>query len=264
MKRHPSVNSAWTEVLQQILVGGRPHAARGLATLDTEQGVAFAMRRPVLVCPVRRLSYTFLAAEALWILAGDESVRGIAPYNPNIAQFSDDGERFYGAYGPPVVSQLDYVVRTLRRDPGSRQAWLTIWRPNPPITRDVPCTIALGFRVVEGRLDAHAFMRSSDAWLGVPYDWFNFTMVACRVLSQLGSEVQLGTLHWTAASSHLYELNRERAQACLDWLYRHPGGELNLPELPGHVEDWSWLERSLVACRDQLGEPEGLTWRIRP
>ena len=72
-----------------------------------------------------------MAAEALWILSGDNKVETIAPYNKNIKQFSDDGIIFQGAYGPRIISQLDYVIESLRKDRESRQAVLTIWNPNP-------------------------------------------------------------------------------------------------------------------------------------
>lgn len=203
------MTQAWQAQLKLILSQGEPIAPRGRKTLELPQAtVSFDMRHPVVTVSARKLHVPFLGGEAYWILSGDDTVAGIERYNRHIANFSDDGQTFFGAYGPKIVAQLPYVVEKLREDPMSRQAGLTLWRESPPKTKDVPCTIAMFFNIRQGRLNAHIFMRSSDAWLGLPYDAFNFTMVACEVLWRLNQDRLLdltpGTQHLTAASSHLY------------------------------------------------------------
>ena len=55
---------------------------------------------------------------------------------------------------------------------------INIWRENPRSSKDIPCTLSLQFflREASDQLWLHtiATMRSNDAWLGVPYDTFNF------------------------------------------------------------------------------------------
>lgn len=183
--------------------------------------VVFDMMRPVVTVKERKLHVPFLGGEAYWILSGDDTVEGIQDYNRHIVQFSDDGVKFFGAYGPKIVGQLPYVIDKLREDPQSRQAGLTIWRESPPKTKDVPCTIAMFFNIREGKLHAHVFMRSSDAWLGLPYDAFNFTMVACAILKELnvgrlpGMLIRPGFQYLTMVSSHLYEQHWDVARAAI-------------------------------------------------
>lgn len=200
-------------------MSGKSCAPRGKPTREVlHKTCVVDMREPVVMVPRRHLSYTFMAAEAYWILSGDDRVATIAPYLPRLAEFSDDGETFYGAYGPRIAAQLDYVVAKLRQDPDTRQAGLTIWRENPPATKDVPCTVAIFFSIREDLLNAHVFMRSSDVWLGLPYDVFNFSVLAHLVCARLNEGVNdvvaPGTLHLTAASCHLYEANVEDATLC--------------------------------------------------
>jgi len=212
-------SKTWLYLINDLLVKGSPVAPRGKLTLELPQhNILVDMRRPVLCVPKRKLSYAFMAAEARWILIGDNRVATIAPYSSRIADFSDDGQTFFGAYGPKIQSQLPYVVSKLLADPDTRQAGLTIWRENPPETKDVPCTIAIFFSIRQDRLNAHVFMRSSDSWLGVPYDVFNFSMLAHLVCIWLNEKretvVSPGYLFLTAASSHLYETNFEDARVC--------------------------------------------------
>lgn len=214
--------TAWLDALQDVLAHGDQVAPRGMLTRELPQRtLTVDMRYPVLGVPQRGLSYRFMAAEAYWILTGDDLVATIAPYNSRITAFSDDGERFFGAYGPKIVAQLPYVIDKLRADPDSRQAGLTIWRESPPTTKDVPCTVAIFFSIRDGKVNVHVFMRSSDLWLGVPYDIFNFSMLGhliCCLLNEdraMAAMVAPGKLYLTAASSHLYETNWVNATICL-------------------------------------------------
>jgi thymidylate synthase len=219
-------NEAWAETLQVILSRGIDVSPRGKITRELPQHtITVDMRRPVLTVSLRKLSYPFMAAEAYWVLSGDDTVAGIAPWNKHIAGYSDDGEHFYGAYGPPIKEQLDYVTSTLLRDKDTRQAGLTIWRRCPLPTKDVPCTIAIFASLRREELNLHVFMRSNDAWLGLPYDAFNFSMLghlitarvnaAYKAVNPKSMDVTPGTLHLTAASSHLYQEDQHDARLCI-------------------------------------------------
>lgn len=215
-------NDSWLDTLDEVLKHGAMVAPRGKLTRELPQRtIAVNMQSPVLSVSRRQLHYKFMAAEAYWILSGDDTVAGIAPYNKRIEAFSDDGEKFFGAYGPKIVEQMPYIIKKLNIDPMSRQAGLTIWRESPPETKDVPCTIAIFFSARgANKLNCHVFMRSSDIWLGLPYDVFNFSMLTHLVCGSLNRTrkpdyLEPGTLYLTAASSHLYEANWDEAVACL-------------------------------------------------
>ena len=151
------------------------------------------------------------------MLEGRNDVASIAPYSKSISQFSDDGETFFGAYGPRLYAQLNSVVNELKADLSTRRAVANIWRENPMRTKDYPCHLSCQFLVREDRLECFATMRSSDAWLGVPYDVFNFSMWSAYVLIALGNKkLKLGNLYNTAASRHLYAANYEDAEACVN------------------------------------------------
>lgn len=232
-------SQVWLELLQSIKTGGKLVSPRGQPTIELQQKtIEVDMRKPVLKVPARQLSYRFMAAEAYWILSGDDRVETIARYNQRIAAFSDDGERFFGAYGPKIVDQLPYIVEKLAQDPSSRQAGLIIWREKPPVTKDVPCTVAIFFSIRGLMLNCHVFMRSSDAWLGVPYDVFNFSMLSHLVCARLNASsdavhihiIEPGTLFLTAASSHLYERDWQAAGECMLLLLQPTSAEqVNTP-----------------------------------
>lgn len=221
-----SFDHVWAGSLNKIMIFGKSAEPRGRKTNEIMQHTTVTdMRCPVLLNPARKLSYQFMAAEAHWILSGDDSTAGITPWNKNIGNFSDDGERFFGAYGPKIMNQLDYVIAKLKKDPDTRQAGLTIWRENPPETKDVPCTVAIFANIRDGKLNLGVFMRSSDLWLGLPYDIFNFSMLAHLICCHLNEDVHHevltgpvtlpGLLYVTAFSSHLYTSDLEKVEQCL-------------------------------------------------
>lgn len=206
------IDLVWLELLKTILTKGETVHPRGQMTWEIPAHTTVVdMNDPVISIRERELGYKFMAAEAHWILSGDNRVSTIAPYSKKISTFSDDGVRFFGAYGPKVMEQMSYVVKTLGEDVDSRQAVMTIWRERPHATKDVPCTVALQFMIRDGKLNCHATMRSSDAWLGWVYDTFNFSMITWAVLLELRQwglqdhvDLQIGKLYLTAASQHLY------------------------------------------------------------
>lgn len=268
-----SATAAWLSSLSKVQLHGDLTSPRGQLTRELlSHQLVIEASRPVVCVAERKMNYAFMAAEALWILHGDNSVNGIAPWNSKIAQYSDDGHTFFGAYGPPVIGQLDYVVSKLVDDLSTRQAVLTIWRQNPPPTKDYPCTVAMSFTARAGRLDSHVFMRSNDAWLGTVYDVFNFSMilakVACMVNTRLGSRdrnserLALGRVFLTAASFHLYEQHFEAASLLLHPAYFNCLSSTPVPQAAILTGDWGIIERGLYACRDK--DVLGAEWNPRP
>lgn len=235
---------AWLAAMNFVLQRGMVVSPRGIKTKEIlGYTSSIDMAYPIVISPARKIGYKFMAAEAAWMLSGANDVESIAPYSKNISKFSDDGKTFFGAYGPKICDQIDYIIETLIEDPDSRQAVLTIWRENPPYTKDVPCTIALQFMIrtvgPAQELFVCATMRSSDAWLGLPYDMFNFSMIGIYVAMELRNQSEKflnlapGRLYINAFSEHLYYQNWTAAQQIVQGFQR-------LPEIPNGPNAWVW------------------------
>lgn len=248
-----SANDVWQKVLADIFCNGwdvHPRegghgAGKTLELLNYSSRID--MQYPVITIPERKLSHAFMQAEAYWILSGDNRVETIAPHAPSIAKFSDDGETFFGAYGPRIDEQIMYVINTLVRDPQSRQAVMTIWRQNPPKSKDIPCTVAVQWFIRNGRLHCVDTMRSSDVWLGWPYDVFNFSALSFMLLLYLRSrhdmDLRLGSLWLNAGSQHLYDRNIDKARVCM----RAP--QPRATSMPFHHERFQHPEDFLEALK---------------
>jgi len=263
-----TATTAWRERLWSILQHGKDISPRGMRTKELlgEHDV-INMQYPVVQNVTRKLSYHFMAAEAFWILSGDNRLSELERYAPQMRRYSDDGLTLTGAYGPHIKAQLEYVVNILRTDPDTRQAALTIWQPNPGPSADIPCTVSMIFQLRRHQtfkdtylLHNHVTMRSSDAWLGFPYDVFSFSMVAyliCNMLNERWSagSVEPGSLFLTMASSHLYESTWEQAYMCL----QEPIGKAGLRVAPASLW-WHGGSDALLTYLAAMRDDASLRW----
>lgn len=208
-------NEAYLELISDIVHEGSLAVCRGHETVEVlNHKTVIDMNYPLVTLTKRRLGYRFACAEAAWTICGENKVSLLEPYSKQIKNFSDDGIFFFGAYGPKIVDQLEYIGRCFKNDLYSRQAVINIWREKPPVSKDIPCTLNMQFIIRKNSGDNNILhtivnMRSSDLWLGVPYDWFNFSMISTYVALYLRKilnvEIYLGELTINAGSRHYYK-----------------------------------------------------------
>lgn len=118
------------------------------------------------------------------------------------------------AYGPRVVKQLPQAVSELIKDPASRRAVLVIASADDTL-EDRPCTLSIQFHAQPSAthtntwyISTTAFMRSSDAIWGLPYDVTQFGMLAWVVGSvfavQRSCSVLMGESSIMIGNAHIY------------------------------------------------------------
>ncbi len=263
-----TATDAWLKSIVDVYRNGKNVMPRNMSTKEKLNDVCeFDMNYPICHHFDRHLSYKFMAAEAYWITSGSPLVEDIAPYNKHISNFTDDGYIFNGAYGPAFLSQVNFIVNTLFKDPMSRQAVMTIWHPNPIASKDHKCTVSIMFNIRDGRINTTVQMRSNDLILGRPYDMFNFTIMTIRILTMLNKlherrarHILLGTLTLNSMSAHIYEDKFELVEEMICDNSENYAETAMVPNACRY--DWQLVVDSLLACRDSLINPN--LWRIRP
>lgn len=172
-------------------------------------------RKNILNDTVRKINKKFAAAEFLWVVTGREDVEWISKFNSKIKEYSDDGKIFFGAYGPRFIKQQERMMQVLKDDPWSRQGIITLWRQNPPKSKDIPCTVSMHFiRRPVDTLNLIVYMRSNDVWLGLPYDVHNFTCILILIAETLNLKV--GTYTQVDGSLHAYTQDMSKIRECLE------------------------------------------------
>lgn len=240
--RSNDINTLYIWALK-ALTHGLYSAPRGMPITETlaPQIILEDPRSCLVTIPKRKLNHRFAIAEWLWIASGSDSVESIAPYCAEIKNYSDNGNDFFGAYGPRWRPQVERVIELLRSDPDSRQGIVSTWRNNDEwlkwiesnvtlsITKDVPCTLTTQYVIREGELVTLVNMRSWDAWLGFPYDMFNFSMLGSIVAAELN--VKQGPVCVTAGSLHLYDRDKAKAEELIEY-QRHSPFTWEAPKMP--------------------------------
>jgi thymidylate synthase len=155
-------------------------------------------------------------AEGLLLIAGVSDPALMTRISPAFKAFTDGGA-FHGAYGPRLRFQLPRAIERLAADRDTRQAVVTIWdplhdgaEPEQDSPRDLPCTVYLNLRIRDGKLTLKTHMRSNDAWLGLPYDVTQFTLLQRTIADVLG--LPAGPYVHHVDSLHLYEGHWDSAE----------------------------------------------------
>jgi hypothetical protein len=166
----------------------------------------------------RKINTNLAAAEAIQLCAGIELPRLTEAVAAGVADYVREADgTVHGNYGGRIDNQIMDVVNKLKMDPSSRQAVIQIWDKNEdsewrdPMPKDIPCTIALTFRIRDELLLLSVVMRSSDVWLGMPFDVFQFRQLQRTVANFLGREI--GEYCHHSISMHLYKKDLERARS---------------------------------------------------
>ena len=92
----------------------------------------------------------------------------------------------------------------LKDNPETRQAAISIYdgKEISDYTCDTPCTYAVQFTVLNGKLNMSVVMRSNDLWYGFCNDQYQFSCLQLLVAQRTGYDV--GTYYHFARNLHLY------------------------------------------------------------
>lgn len=104
--------------------------------------------------------------------------------------------------------QIRLAVEALRKDPSDRRCYVSAWDPAEDGLgalgqRNVPCPASFTFSVFNGELHSSFFIRSSDVFVGLPYDVMGHALLMDAVAHEL--RLRPGVMHVTLAHAHLYE-----------------------------------------------------------
>lgn len=224
------------DMLKQAVLAIREHGIEsdpGNAEVNTDgtrfiDGVTITVRNPRdrwLSVEGRNSSAIAAIGETFWVMSGRNDIRFLSRVLPRAANFSDDGFTWRAGYGPRLYAfgQLDSVINRLRKNPNTRQAYLTIYDPaldsdeglahynheGEAKTKDMVCNLALLFAIVNGRLNLTVINRSQDVLWGMSsINFIEFSILQEVIANVLGVDVGVYKLF----SNNLHYYNNEVSQ----------------------------------------------------
>lgn len=200
------------------------------------------------------------AAETAWQFMGTKSTEFISKHAPKMwNKFIRSGE-LETAYGYRwrehfFRDQISLAIEVLKTDPTNRQIYISAWDPStdglggeqPP---NIPCPVGFSLNCVNGRLHCAVFCRSTDVFVGLPYDIMCYALTVDAIATSCS--LKLGSLHFTLAHAHLYEPHFKMCTQSIDmgrdWIVCKPflpnwSVEEILQKPEKYLEHINWLSK---------------------
>ena len=281
MTTHPiSMQEAYRGLLTELHHRGttETNERTGTDIKMLEGGVSFKLdvseRLPV--AGNRRYWPHVAAAEVAWQFMGTQDPDWILEKAPKVWQdFVEDG-KLKTAYGYRWRNhfgrdQLQLAVNELRDNPTNRQLFVSAWDPSTdglggPQPKNIPCPV--GFTVSRSRNVIHmsVFIRSSDVFVGLPYDIMGYALTLDAIAAQVGCSP--GTLHLTLAHPHIYKPHFDMVKACTAGLCSADWKEAKEMGVSADTSLMHWttpVEPALPAWRidDIRNDPDGYVDHVK-
>ena len=252
----------YLELLQDILDNGVEKGDRtGTGTLSVfarQYRHDLADGFPLLT--TKKLHFKGIANELIWFLKGDTNIQWL---NDNGVSIWDEWATEDGDLGPiygaqwtawptkdgKTINQIDYVVDCLRNNPDSRRilfhGWNVEYLPDESVSPQEnvkagrmalpPCHLLYQFYVANGRLSAQLLIRSSDSFLGLPYNTASLALLTHMLAQQC--DLEPGEIIITTGDSHIYSNHLEQVR---EQLGREPRAlpQLKILRRPDSIYDY--------------------------
>jgi len=219
----------YLELLQDILDNGATKSDRtGTSTLSVfgrQYRHRLADGFPLLT--TKKLHLKSIINELIWFLRGDTNTRWLKENGVSIwdewATPEGDLGPIYGAQWTawPTrdggrINQIDYVIDCLRNNPDSRRilfhGWNVEYLPDERMSPQEnvragrialpPCHLLYQFYVADGLLSSQLFIRSSDSFLGLPFNTASLAVLTMMLAQQC--DLEPGEIIICTGDSHIY------------------------------------------------------------
>ena len=261
----------YLDLLQDILDhGARKDDRTGTGTLSVfgrQYRHNLADGFPLLT--TKKLHLKSIVNELIWFLSGDTNTRWLKENGVSIwdewATPEGDLGPIYGAQwtawptrGGGSINQIDYVIDCLRNNPDSRRilfhGWNVEYLPDEGVSPQdnvragrmalPPCHLLYQFYVADGILSAQLLIRSSDSFLGLPYNTASLAVLTMMLAQQC--DLVPGEIVICTGDSHIYSNHLEQVHEQLARQPR-PLPQLNILRKPDSIYDYSFEDFELQA-----------------
>ncbi len=220
---------AYLDLVRHVLEHGEARTDRtGVGTISVFGAqTRYDLREGFPIVTTKKVLFPAVVRELLWFLRGSTNINDdLAAHTPIWNAWADDrGELgpIYGYqwrnWGGTGIDQIQMVLDTIRRDPGSRRIMVSAWNvADLPRMRLPPCHALFQFYVQGEHLDCQLYQRSADLALGVPFNIASYALLLAMVARETGLSPRyfvhtFGDVH--IYQNHVDGLRRQLARAPL-------------------------------------------------
>lgn len=216
----------------------------------------------------KKLHFKSIANELIWFLSGDTNTKWL---NENGVKIWNEWATEDGSLGPVYgkqwtqwptkdggsINQIEYVVNQLKNNPNSRRilfhGWNVEYLPDEGVSPQEnaengkmalpPCHLLYQFYVANGKLSAQLYIRSSDSFLGLPYNIASLSLLTHMLAQQCDLEAH--EIVVSIGDSHIYSNHNEQVE---EQLSREPKAlpKLKINRKPGSIFDYKFEDFEII------------------
>lgn len=222
MATHPEYQ--YLKLIADILKDGRSKPSRGIHDLKVIFGyqIRFDMRQGFPLLTTKKMPFKILLHEMFWFISGTSSVDYLHEHNikywDGFLDEKNDLGRVYGVQwrhwrrpDGTEFDQLQWAIDEIKNNPNSKAIIVNAWNAGElKEMRLPPCHTMFQFDVTGGKLRMHLYQRSSDVFLGLPFNIAQYSMLLHMVAHLTGLEAR--ELIISIGNAHLYKNHLEPAK----------------------------------------------------
>lgn len=216
----------------------------------------------------KKLHFKSIVNELIWFLNGDTNTKWLKENGVSIWDewATEDGDLgpLYGAQwtnwptkNGGSINQIEYVVNQLKNNPDSRRilfhGWNVEYLPDETLSPQEnvkngkmalpPCHLLYQFYVADGKLSAQLYIRSSDTFLGLPYNIASLALLSHMLAQQC--DLVPHEIIVTTGDSHIYSNHEEQVKEQLSRNIR-PLPILKINRKPDSIFDYKFEDFEIV------------------
>ena len=172
----------------------------------------------------KKLHLKSIIYELLWFLNGDTNIKYLKDNGVNIwnawADSNGDLGPVYGFqwrnWNNDGIDQISNLINDLKNNPNSRRHLISAWNPSvlPDTSKSFetnvangkaalpPCHAFFQFHVINGKLSCQLYQRSTDIFLGVPFNIASYSLLTLMIAQVC--DLEPGDFIHTFGDAHIY------------------------------------------------------------
>jgi thymidylate synthase len=215
---------AYHDLLKHILSQGTKKADRtGTGTLSVfGYQMRFDLQAGFPLLTTKKVHTKSIIYELLWFLKGETNTQYLKANGVSIwDEWADENGELGPVYGKQwrswqgaegkTIDQISWLIAEIKRNPDSRRLIVSAWNVAELSQMALmPCHTLFQFYVADGKLSCQLYQRSSDVFLGVPFNIASYALLTHMIAQVCGLEV--GDFVWTSGDTHLYINHLEQVE----------------------------------------------------
>ena len=200
--------------------------------------------------------------ELLWFLKGDTNIKYLKDHGVSIwDEWADKDGNLGPVYGyqwrswpgrnGEKIDQISKIIEQIKSKPDSRRHIVSAWNPADVDQMALPpCHALFQFYVADGKLSCMLLQRSTDFFLGLPFNIASYALLTHLVAQQC--DLEAGEFVWTGGDTHIYNNHIDQVKLQLT-REPFPLPTLNIRRKPQSIFEYEFENFEIVNYQSHPG-----------